>query len=1324
MIDNKNTYCFITDERGKYYRAARQPDGSYVITNNAQPYPIDYSPKNLEDVSFEFGTNESYFSLNRSVVEPLIFIEDGAAILRYFYHIGRGVEAKAYITIIDWDGGKYALSYKGKVDFKKKTEDPKTGSFTAPTIDDSAWGVLSQNDQVEYAIECNSTNPKAVRILFDGITLKNRFTYQTVQAPILQPIDSDKAAGVTMPFVQVNQDGDSAGILNKDQTTENIVYPVAGAPNFDALKTSPTWFFKTAYAITDVNFSGSFKFQYDNNSPTSPGGGIVISLMTSKLRRFTIYNRPPSTGPLTPGQIYSVNFDITLDLDVSEAMFLILEFGSTAVSHVSITPIVTNTTVTVFTIQQPIVAYGLRPKDLLQQLVSKATNNRYAIDSLFFVENNKDICLSGDSLRGVPNAKIYSNFRDFFMTFDALDFMGLRTINDQLWMEEATEIYRQDSTLIDIGEAIDVEIRPAEEFFGNMLTIGSPDVDMRHPSGRLEFNCENVFSMPLYSSKKNIEVMTVYHTGCYEIQFLILDYQNSSTVDNSSDKKMFVVKITDEHGSAEEDIETFENVTIDNAPLNPFIKSPLNNDVITNNKPVIRGIAKPGDSVKIYVDNVLDGSTVADAQGIWSRVLTTALSSYDPGVATGIHVIEATFTDNVAPTDVINIQVDTTVTTVPSISYPGVDDNLYNNKPLIKGVAQAGTVVDIVLDGVALATRIADESCKWEFKVIVPISNGNHVLSINAGADTANFAVDSFVEFPLITYIGSELDGFVVINNLPLIQGVAIPGTVVEVWLNYISNKSLDTAVTDANGNWSLQTVPVSYLIPPSPTPIVLSPIPNGLNIISTSLVNHVVSINAQGYKLSRPAYSSITGVTDNTVFNTEYSPKRMLNKRKPLLAAICAKQAPANIAFQRSSKNGQLRTTLDGVTIAESDNVPVSSLGTPLLLLEYAIVKTKVYKTFANLLRDFNKGGIVKFTYKGTNMFCLPIGSMKMNALHSGIQEWRLLMSPMTTYTALMNLYRNGVFVKLNIGTMFHSDYNTLHMVRYNYSLPERYKVKDLYDDWFNNRNEQWLLNPDYIQKVQKTDPFRDQIVVNGVSLIKLCIYRCYDAILVDTLDYIPVINPPIVLPEIVQEVEVDWTDYPEGQYFCVWRSGSTVIGISERIETRNVWPGTILIESSNSMNPVGFFFSTGIVSSSRVEGMIEKQQFDIENIVAVDQNRYTKSLYSTVSAVREIRFGTAYGLPDYLAKKIAMQIILDNLLIEGKYYTLKEGEKFDPSEDYQAHPLYYYSLQFLFRDNHLGIETTGPGAGGRRPVFLVVDAEAVGLPPGQVIHIGLDNG
>jgi hypothetical protein len=109
-------------------------------------------------------------------------------------------------------------------------------------------------------------------------------------------------------------------------------------------------------------------------------------------------------------------------------------------------------------------------------------------------------------------------------------------------------------------------------------------------------------------------------------------------------------------------------------------------------------------------------------------------------------------------------------------------------------------------------------------------------------------------------------------------------------------------------------------------------------------------------------------------------------------------------------------------------------------------------------------------------------------------------------------------------------------------------------------------------------------------------------------------------------------------------------------------------------------------------------------------------------IAKKRTIRFGNAYGLPDYLYLKIADALTCDELQVEGVYYSLGIDEKISPSDDVDGHPLYYYNVNLTSNTNYKGKTFGVDGLSNTEGVVIVVDATAFGLPAGSLININLE--
>lgn len=1416
---HKNIYCFLSDANNQYYVATKESDGTWTVSTQSTPFPLRNNPKNLTTATTTIGTNKTYFSLNVGVIDPLEFIEDGTAILRERYNVGMRTQEYCYLTVIQFNGvNRYDLVYKGKIDFANKVENIKNGVFTVPTIDDSAWGVLSQKDKNVYSVPCNSTNKKAIRVLFDGITLLNKITYQAIQTTF----GHDLSVVLNLfPVSIINQNGDTVDTVVKNASSSVTHF------NIVSLRESSDWIFHTYKSINNVRIYGSISFIVQNAQTNS---GISIYFCTNFLKDYNIalIGTIPGYSPIINGFQYNFSFDFSWNLDEGEKIFFGAESLNPGHPDLTITTIATNIFIETKTIQSPQVAWGVRSLDLAQQLVNQATDGRFTIGSEFLTNNNRDVILSGDSLRNVKNASIYSSFEDFFKTMDCVYYMAMRSINGNLFIEKATTVYDTSTNIINFEEAQEVNLSPALEYLAGEITIGNRNQDLRHPSGRLEFNCEAKFNTPLINIDSKLEILSPYRLGCYDAQFLILDYLGGSTQDNLGDKSVYMVRIDNQKETVRTTIENFEIVNISNVLLEPLIKTPYSNDLIAYQYPTLTGIAIPSTLINIYCDKVLDGSVTSDSNGNWTYNVVNALSTYTIGVYTGVHIIEATYGTLQDPVSSITITVDISLSPSTSVVYPIDGDEIPNPYPFIYGETSPLNSVSITLDSSFITSVTADNSGKWSYQIPFgsPISEGSHVLDANGAI--VNFSVKVNLECPVITYIGSQLDGFPIINNLPLIKGTAKPGSSFNLYLNYISYNALnDTTpiVADADGYWEFQVVPVNYTDPVSGSPIVLAPIRNGQSSISTDLLVKNAYVNVTGYKLERPDYAPITGVTDNTVFNTAYSPKRMLMARFPLFAGMLS---GGKITYQSSSKNGNLVTSLiGGETIHENTDELYSSLGTPIALLEYANIKVSTKKSFVNILKDFNNGGVMLFTFKGNIVPVLPIGKLSMNNMFDSTKELQCLVAPTISYTTLLSLYKTGLKIEVMNGAIYHSDYNSLHAVEINYPDNPKYNQVGIYEDWFENRNSFWDTNPEYIQKYNTCDVIVDQIISNGILSIYLDVYRCIDAKVIDTIEYTPISPNPLSVGD-VRQAEIDFSNYPEDQYFFVIRSraatnlnvvvsgitshtvqsifsgnmkvgdvvyisytingttynfistilsswisspisflvtdfynkmtvsglfisivlssfsgsgldtitadvgtGNTVSfswssanernsAITERVQTKVNWDKTILIESSNSSDFIEAFFSSGFSTKIRVEGIVEKLDFDVNIDTAKDDISNSKLLYSTVDKKRLIRYGNARGIPDYLSLKISMAMSLDQFKTERVQYVLAETP--EKSEAVNGHPMFYYTAKVFIQNSVRGAIFPGKATFDRDLLPISVDPTAFGLPAGSTLNINVE--
>ncbi len=166
-------------------------------------------------------------------------------------------------------------------------------------------------------------------------------------------------------------------------------------------------------------------------------------------------------------------------------------------------------------------------------------------------------------------------------------------------------------------------------------------------------------------------------------------------------------------------------------PDAPNITTPAPNTVTTSNNPPISGTAEPGSVVSVYLNGNLVGTTVANAQGMWTFNNPTAL-------ADGIYEVSATATDAGGNTGMRamgpRFTVDGTAPVAPTITQPDEGDSHDEDKTLvITGEAEAGSTVTIYIDGREVGTTEADATRRFSLAVDpATLGTGPHAVEADA----------------------------------------------------------------------------------------------------------------------------------------------------------------------------------------------------------------------------------------------------------------------------------------------------------------------------------------------------------------------------------------------------------------------------------------------------------------------------------------------------------------------------------------------------------------------------------------------------------------
>jgi hypothetical protein len=264
-------------------------------------------------------------------------------------------------------------------------------------------------------------------------------------------------------------------------------------------------------------------------------------------------------------------------------------------------------------------------------------------------------------------------------------------------------------------------------------------------------------------------------------------------------------------------------VTVDVAAANDSGVSNTDN-ITSDTTPLLSGTAEANSTVKLYDGATLLATVTANASGVWSYQVVTAL-------AAGTHPLTVTATDlagNVStPSVSVDLVIDTVVPATPGApdltagSDHGVSstDNLTNlTTPTFSGTAEAGSTVKLYDGSTLVGTAVASAGGTWSI-TSTTLAAGAHTLTVQATDVAGNISalstglpvtIDTTApnapttpDLTAATDLGSSSTDNLTSATTPTLTGTAEPNSTVQI---YDGATLLGTATVNGAGVWSYTT--------------------------------------------------------------------------------------------------------------------------------------------------------------------------------------------------------------------------------------------------------------------------------------------------------------------------------------------------------------------------------------------------------------------------------------------------------------------------------------------------------------------------------------
>jgi Ca2+-binding RTX toxin-like protein len=219
---------------------------------------------------------------------------------------------------------------------------------------------------------------------------------------------------------------------------------------------------------------------------------------------------------------------------------------------------------------------------------------------------------------------------------------------------------------------------------------------------------------------------------------------------------------------------------------------------INDRTPEFSGVAEPGATVEIFVDNVSVGTTTADGNGDWSFSPPSNLSEGDRSVSVTATDAAGNTSERSQP---LSVRIDAQAPGAPTITGPSVTGD---QTPTFSGTAEAGATVAVRVDGVEVGTTTASGTGEWTFELPTALGDGDYDVTATAEDAAGNVSSPSNTVSTTIDTtlpIVPTIEGDALTNDAtPTLSGESEPGVTIEI---FDGNTLVGTTTADGTGEWT-----------------------------------------------------------------------------------------------------------------------------------------------------------------------------------------------------------------------------------------------------------------------------------------------------------------------------------------------------------------------------------------------------------------------------------------------------------------------------------------------------------------------------------------
>lgn len=502
---------------------------------------IQNGPDGWQEKSIKYQRNLQYGGgMWRTFTNPLKWVLDGALILRNIIY-KKFTNSDVYLVIHRLDkrfgeGWVHKFFYRGRLDLPQTVD--QNNFVEVNIMEDGLIKFFKANENTDYEIDINV--PEAISIAYQGPRLKQKSSWIVSNGTL----PNDNQPNIPRLDLFATEALESLGARSTERTV---------ALNGDEILASQQYCLLIGDADTTIEWKWNFGLEFALSPGTSalPNPQYQLDIRAYK-DGVEVYNDNlfvfGPTDPLLFYQHHTFAGTSTHTIPAGSQVYL----RSTVTTLPAFTLFIYDEGGSVdaeYFYQHPTrLVKALRPAYVGQKLVDKMTGTTgiYTFDSSLLSDEWDNLTLtSGDGLRGIVDAKLTTNYSDFFNSYSTRLCCTTGIRGTKLYLEYLEVDYKSD-IIMEMYEIIEVTLTPSKDYQFNRMKIGWPNTNTEDVNGRDEFNVTEYYEGPNSDVNKELDITGKYYASMYEALFCVINLEGKTTTDDDKDDRVFFLHVAKE----------------------------------------------------------------------------------------------------------------------------------------------------------------------------------------------------------------------------------------------------------------------------------------------------------------------------------------------------------------------------------------------------------------------------------------------------------------------------------------------------------------------------------------------------------------------------------------------------------------------------------------------------------------------------------------------------------------------------------------------------------------------------------------------------------